>query len=611
MKSITIKDLYAGKPDAKDEINFEGLDNFIKTFVVADHFNLDSLIRGNNCFVTGFKGTGKTALLFYLDEKIKQEDSSACSSFVFFKEDFTDAKRDELQSLAHRILSSITVESGALTSAPEFEYIWRWLIFKMIVRDNEEYSRNLFEDDETWKKFEKLVSEIRAPQNKKKMLIPNKIKLAMPCKELSSMTEVSPEVEIDLQKQSSQAYQNFVELVDEAENEFVQLKKTDIPYYIFIDELEAYYGDAEIFNRDLRMIRDLIFTVKRFNTIFKRSEMRATKIICSVRSEILTAISRFVVTKEMNKVISGFSVPLNWNYTNSNSYAHPIIQILLKRIAVCSESEGESDLVLYKRWFPEQIHGIEPANYILNNSWCKPRDMVRLISSAQNGLLNKSTSFTQAVIDTTIKTYSEESLQEIKEELRALYTSEEIDCIVSCFTGYRTSFSVKDLKARVQEYFPGSVLETNFVQVLNDLYRLGFIGNFLPAGKLYHWQHKGDPSLIMTDDWRICIHYALHSALSIGSRYDFSLTRGKEPQEGDAVSAVVTNVIKSFALVSFKLYGEEYKGRIHISEFGKSGYGFIRYLRSIIHVGDQLDTSIVKWNEKYSCWELKLIPNSK
>ena len=38
MSEIKIRDLYTGKPDAKDEINFEGLEEFIKTFVVADHF---------------------------------------------------------------------------------------------------------------------------------------------------------------------------------------------------------------------------------------------------------------------------------------------------------------------------------------------------------------------------------------------------------------------------------------------------------------------------------------------------------------------------------------------------------------------------------------------
>ncbi|MFQ6954975.1 MAG: transposase [Flavonifractor plautii] len=74
MSEIKIRDLYTGKPDAKDEINFEGLEEFIKTFVVADHFQLDSLLYGNNCFITGFKGTGKTALLFYLDNKLKDED---------------------------------------------------------------------------------------------------------------------------------------------------------------------------------------------------------------------------------------------------------------------------------------------------------------------------------------------------------------------------------------------------------------------------------------------------------------------------------------------------------------------------------------------------------
>ena len=84
MSEIKIRDLYTGKPDAKDEINFEGLEEFIKTFVVADHFQLDSLLYGNNCFITGFKGTGKTALLFYLDNKLKDEDPYYLHIVYFF-----------------------------------------------------------------------------------------------------------------------------------------------------------------------------------------------------------------------------------------------------------------------------------------------------------------------------------------------------------------------------------------------------------------------------------------------------------------------------------------------------------------------------------------------
>jgi len=606
MRDIKIRDLYAGKPDAKDEINFEGWENFIKTFVVADHFNLDLLTKGNHCFITGFKGTGKTALLFYLDDKLKNEDESTCSSFILFKEDFADAKRAELQALSNRVLSSVSVEQGALTEATEFEYVWRWIILKQLVNDNEIYGRNLFVDDEHWHRFEKIVGQIKAPRNKRKILLANKIKFAIPYKDPTTMAEYSPEVEVDFQHPSSQQYQDFVDLVDAAENALANLTRTDIPYYIFVDELEAYYGDEQVFLRDLYMIRDLIFTVKRFNTTFARTNMSQIKIICSVRSEILTAIQRFIVTKEINKVTSGFSVPLNWNYTNNNSYAHPIIQILLKRIAVCSGADTVDSLQIYRQWFPEQIHGMEAANYILNNSWCKPRDMVRLIMVAQNSLHNNMSVFSQIVFDSTSKAYSEDSLQEIKEELRALYTTEEINDIITCFTGYRTSFSIRDLQKRIDQYFSGTILKTKFRQVIEDLYRLGFLGNLLPASQTYHWQHKGDSSVIFSEEWRLCVHYALHGALSIGLRTDRAIRR--DAQIGDTAKATVYDVLNQFALVEFNLFGMVYKGSIHISEFGKNGYGYIPRLSDIVHDDDQFDVVLYEYDEKYSNWKLKLQP---
>ena len=44
---------------------------------------------------------------------------------------------------------------GALLNIREFECIWRWLIFKRIVSDNEDNHRNLFVDDEFWGEFER------------------------------------------------------------------------------------------------------------------------------------------------------------------------------------------------------------------------------------------------------------------------------------------------------------------------------------------------------------------------------------------------------------------------------------------------------------------------
>ena len=611
MCKLTIKDIYAGKPDAKDEIDFGGLEEFIKTYVVAEHFNIESLISGTNCFITGFKGTGKTALLFYLDNRFKEIDESTCSSFIFFKEEFTDTKRSELESIAKRILSSISVEKNALVDNQEFEYIWRWLLFKRIVSDNEEYNRGLFIDDENWKKFENIIGKIKSPNNRRKFTIPKKIKMAVPYVEPSTQSVITPEVEVDLQNTSDDKYLKFMEVIDEAERLLLNTTRTDIPYYIFVDELEAYYGDISVFKRDLCLIRDLIFTVKRFNSNFSAINMRCTKIICSIRSEILTAISRFVVTKELNKVTAGFAVPLMWNYSNTSSYMHPIIQILLKRIAVC---EGEGCVnpdykKVYERWLPENIHGIEPANYILNNSWCKPRDIVRLITTVQNSIYNNSKAFTQSVFDSVVKTYSEDSLTEIKEELRALYDTDQIDMIISCFMGYKTTFSVSQIKQRIKKYFQGSILETHFAQVIDDLYRLGFLGNFLPVSKTYRWQHKGDGRVILTEEWRMVVHYALHGALSLGGQQNYGLNHGELPEMGDVAQAIVKKIIKSFAIVEFRHYGKVYLGSIHISEFTKLGYGYIPNLKSIIQVGDEYKVVLKRYNKQLESWEVEIVEN--
>lgn len=609
MYELKIKDIYAGKPDAKDEIDFGGLEEFIKTYVVAEHFNIESLISGTNCFITGFKGTGKTALLFYLDNRFKEIDESTCSSFIFFKEEFTDTKRSELESIAKRILSSISVEKNALVDNQEFEYIWRWLLFKRIVSDNEEYNRGLFIDDENWEKFENVIGKIKSPNNRRKFIIPPKIKMAVPYVEPSTQAVITPEVEVDLRNTSDDNYLKFMEVIDEAERLLMNATRTDIPYYIFVDELEAYYGDISVFKRDLCLIRDLIFTVKRFNSNFSTINMKCTKIICSVRSEILTAISRFVVTKELNKVTAGFSVPLMWNYSNTSSYVHPIIQILLKRIAVCEGCVTPDYKKVYERWLPENIHGIEPANYILNNSWCKPRDIVRLITTMQNSIYNSSKAFTQSVFDSVVKTYSEDSLTEIKEELRALYDTDQIDMIISCFMGYKTTFSVSQLKQRIKKYFQGSILETNFAQVIDDLYRLGFLGNFLPVSKTYRWQHKGDGRVILSEEWRLVVHYALHGALSLGGQQNYGFNRGELPEVGDVAQAIIKKIIKSFAIVEFRHYGKVYLGSIHISEFTKLGYGYIPNLKSITQVGDEYKVVLKEYNKQLESWKVEIVEN--
>lgn len=73
-----------------------------------------------------------------------------------------------------------------------------------------------------------------------------------------------------------------------------------------------------------------------------------------------------------------------------------------------------------------------------------------------------------------------------------------------------------------------------------------------------------------------------------------------------SISRLIHEVIWSFALVEFNLYGVTYGGSIHISEFGNAEHKFIAQLSSIVHDGDSFDVILERYEEKYSRWILRL-----
>ncbi len=136
---------------------------------------------------------------------------------------------------------------------------------------------------------------------------------------------------------------------------------------------------------------------------------------------------------------------------------------------------------------------------------------------------------------------------------------------------------------------------------MNDLYRLGFLGNYLPLSKTYRWQHKGDDNVILSDEWRLMIHHALDSALSIGSKQDYGLKRNDPPQIGDVVEATVLNVGISYVIVEFEKNNKRYVGSIHISQLADK---YIRFISDEVSVGDIFKSVILGYDPQYSKWRL-------
>lgn len=508
MAKIAIRDIYAGMPDAKDEISTGQADKFFASFIMPPGLPIDSLLNGRKFLVAGYKGVGKTSILYYLQNLAQERDPSTCTSFLYFKSDFEEVRKSNLDCIAHKLTALIDISGEIQPNKVEFLHIWRWVFFKKIVDDCNEFSNGIFEHDDNWFNFVKQVNKISFSSHNKKVISLSSLAISS---QVSPSSDVSLETKAVFNRvsKSESAFRNLIDIVDECEQFFKKLRRTDVPYYIFVDEMEAYYGDLDLFKRDLTLIRDLIFTIHRINSEGK------VRIIAAVRNEIVYAMDRFIQTNEINKITDGYSVPIKWSYSNTNSLEHPIIQILMKRISVASEGKPQE----FKDWFPSRVNNRETVSYILDNGWNKPRDIVRLLTAAQNDSLHcNDTSFSQAVFDTLRKEYSKNSLTEIRQELQSLYKSDEIELVMKLLRGGPRITTAEQIRKRAPK---GSKVREFWDErkddILEDFYRVGFWGNVNRLGEQYSWRwnHKGDTGVLTDNGWELVIHNALCSELSI------------------------------------------------------------------------------------------------
>lgn len=620
---MKIGDVYAGKPDASDEIRERGYEEFASNYIKPTGVNVDRLASveyGTPFFIMGDKGTGKTALLHFLEDYVRCLDSSACSSFIHFESGFTQVQRENFNAISQSISTAITIDNAIATEGRniecDFSYIWRWQFYQKIIEDNNLFNCGLFECDENWNVFVREITKISKTINKGRMTLPAKISItATTNHQLGTVTPGINIEPVDFSQRNfntTKGYSEFAKIIDTADSMVQKIKRTDVPYYVFIDELEAYRGENDTFYRDLRMIRDLLFTVKRMNDIFQTG----TKFICSVRLEVLNAINRFIQSNQLHKIMQGYDERLTWEHTNTNSFSHPIIGVLLRRIKIAEEKQvgrtvTEDEII--RRWFVSNVYNTHICTYILDNTWHKPRDIVRLLLSAQAKNSRNLSVFNQNTFETFMPVYSKQCLVEVREEMRALYTAEEIENIFNCLQGFKVVFTYQEIVDRAKRLYPNSVLATNPYTVLNDMYRIGVIGNILSEDISPRWEYKEQYKLFIDDPWKIIIHSSLRIELSVSGRIDRYINKNRQNGQSEGYTknieickATVKEVRYRYILVTFEKDGQVQDGYIGMNylgianlEPGSLGIWF--------NVGDVIDVQVTGYNETYSNWYLRIV----
>ncbi|MFP2768750.1 P-loop ATPase, Sll1717 family [Oceanisphaera sp. KMM 10153] len=511
---LKLKDIHLGTTDAKNELlngSPEEMRRFENSFVVPPALNVDNYFNKNKYYVVGLKGTGKTALLRYISIKLDQEENTL-SAFVLFKSEVDEDLRKDF-SKAARI--QVAEDNASVFDGNDFEPVWRWFIYRKIVEFTQSLDAQAFQRNDFLSEFEAIVSSecISKKENRGiSRLIPNIRKGNI---EISKSPKLGLEFDWD---ENGRAKVNFNELVRRADQAFERLEIGLGRLNIFFDELELNYQTKKQYQRDSYLVRDLIVSIEKLNSVSKRKGYNVC-LYAAIRSEVLNSVDS--LGKEINKPIADFGSAILWNRPGLDATQQPMLHVISKRINNAREEHGInflSENELWQQYFPASIHGKKPQVYVLHNSWYRPRDVVRLLISVQDQYPDEE-SFNLQVLEAIRKAYSTASWVEITEELKAKYRAADIDGIKYLFYGYRQIFTVGDLVDRIEKVEKDHVETESLFKnhdikdVVKDLYRIGVLGNINQKGDRIRFSFRGDDEILF--EHNLFIHNALKAHLSI------------------------------------------------------------------------------------------------
>ena len=511
-KRLQLKDLFVGKTDAKNEL-LESRELFEDSFLIPENINIKDFYNGGRYYITGLKGTGKTALLRYI--ALSMEKENATTSFVLFKSDFTEEDKNTFSKAAN---TTMVQKNDDTDNEESFVSIWLWFFHRQIVKLSQQ-GKSFFEDNSEWEKYSKCVLAPKLGNEDAGIM-----KLFPRIKR--GKVEVGGDIaflqgklglEFDLENKNNKQV-DFSNIIRQTNELFKKLKPTNNKLFVFLDELELTLGKKKQYDKDIKLIRDLIIAVNQINTLSKQHAF-PLYFITAIRSEVLTSVQ--AAGQEINKPILDFGIALKWQQSGGNIKDHPLIKIINKKIQA-SERKYDFEAIsteeeVWKSYFPARIgrQDFSAQEYILRRTWYRPRDIVRILTIAQQQCPNE-TSFSQKVFDTIVKEYSMQSWIELIEELRTKYTENEINGIRLLLTDIECPFTlnsisvISDSKKELYSDVDMLMQKHKLGDILSVLYNIGIIGN---TGQNVRYAFRGDEGLVLESKMKV--HDPLWSYLSI------------------------------------------------------------------------------------------------
>ena len=252
----------------------------------------------------------------------------------------------------------------------------------------------------------------------------------------------------------------------------------------------------------------------------------------ALRSDVVDSVESSV--RELRKWIDDKAVNLNWYLPSTDYSSQPIIEVLKKRI-LANERNADpkfSKDIKLEDYFESKIGSRRASDFIIFESWARPRDLVRLLGSAAK-YVPKGGKFNSDSFFKSRSEYSKGSWEEKRDELNSKYAQAEIECIKRIFTGFQNTFTLSQLEVRmttlgqndprVKQFVSGRILSV----LLEDLFKVGILGNMFKSKKgasFPSFQYTGLSNF--STEGTMCVHRSLWRELDLEVTSASKMTEG-------------------------------------------------------------------------------------
>lgn len=335
MGQLPLKDLYIGKTDGYNEFLEYGQSVCKELFFEYPNFDLQKILNGSIYYICGDKGTGKTMLLKYVEAVVSEKPESMFSEFIRFRKDVDEDQRNQIKRSGLPQTPFEEVIESEIPGDATINCVLAWQVYliKVIINRLKHTEYGVFDRDSAeWENLCALLDAIYDdPQNANpiKKILP-RIKKGNVELNVAKLGKVNLELEWTDEAKKTVP---FSELGKRVIDLYSKLQPVPHTLYIFVDELELSLKQTKKYERDITLIRDLIFAIQYLNEISKENGFNVYA-ITAIRNEVYKEVKSKGL--EINKPIHDFGIQISWQQKGGAIRENPLLKMLVRRFQ-CSE----------------------------------------------------------------------------------------------------------------------------------------------------------------------------------------------------------------------------------------------------------------------------------